>query len=194
MPSQTTTPLLVALPLQAEIEQLSLLERLGRIQPDEKRQLEEYRRIGNKILVLPGFEFTATLGFHVLAIFPPETSIRTLEHLLIELNVPSDQIGRGRDRSRRLDRCADRLSQSSTEAGGLVSRRSCQLEPWCCPSRARLWGPDSHCLHPGSDTFTPWRSPIWKSVGDGPRPGSLAGANPNTRAGCTASRAPTPIA
>jgi histidinol phosphatase-like PHP family hydrolase len=59
--------------LQAEIEQLDLLERLGRIQPEEKRRLEEYRRIGNKILVLPGFEFTATLGFHVLAIFPPET-------------------------------------------------------------------------------------------------------------------------
>ena len=62
--------------LQAEIEQLDLLERLGRIQPDEQRQLEEYRRIGNKVLVLPGFEFTATLGFHVLAIFPPETGIR----------------------------------------------------------------------------------------------------------------------
>jgi hypothetical protein len=81
--------------LQAEIEQLDLLERLGRIQPDEQRQLEEYRRIGNKVLVLPGFEFTATLGFHVLAIFPPETSIRTLEHLLLELNVPADKLDVG---------------------------------------------------------------------------------------------------
>jgi hypothetical protein len=81
--------------LQAEIEQLDLLERLGRIQPDEQRKLEEYRRIGNKVLVLPGFEFTATLGFHVLAIFPPETSIRTLEHLLLELNVPADKLDVG---------------------------------------------------------------------------------------------------
>ena len=84
--------------LQAEIEQLDLLERLGRIQPDEQRRLEEYRRIGNKILVLPGFEFTATLGFHVLAIFPPETSIRTLEHLLLELNVPATSWTRVRPR------------------------------------------------------------------------------------------------
>jgi hypothetical protein len=81
--------------LQAEIEQLDLLERLGRIQPNEQRQLEEYRRIGNKVLVLPGFEFTATLGFHVLAIFPPETGIRALEHLLLELNVPADKLDLG---------------------------------------------------------------------------------------------------
>lgn len=81
--------------IQAEIEQLDLLARLGRIEPAEKRQLEEYRRIGNKILVLPGFEFTATLGFHILAIFPPETGIRRLEHLLIELNVPANKLDEG---------------------------------------------------------------------------------------------------
>jgi hypothetical protein len=81
--------------MQAEIEQLDLLERLGRIQPDERRRLVEYRRIGNRILVLPGFEFTATLGFHILAIFPPETGIRTLEHLLMELNVPPDRLDEG---------------------------------------------------------------------------------------------------
>ena len=81
--------------LQEEIEQLQLLERLGRIDPEEKRQLAEFRRIGNKILVLPGFEFTATLGFHVLAIFPQETTVRRLEHLLIELNVPADRLDEG---------------------------------------------------------------------------------------------------
>jgi hypothetical protein len=81
--------------LRAEIEQLDLLERLGRIKAEEQRRLEEYRRIGNRILVLPGFEFTATLGFHVLAIFAPETSIRTLEHLLLELNVPSSKLDVG---------------------------------------------------------------------------------------------------
>jgi hypothetical protein len=81
--------------VQADIEQLDLLERLGRIQPDEQRKLEEYRRIGNKILVLPGFEFTATLGFHVLAVFPPYMSIRALEHLLLELNVPAKRLDEG---------------------------------------------------------------------------------------------------
>jgi len=81
--------------VQAEIEQLTLLERLGRIQPDEQRRLEEYRHIGNRILILPGFEFTATLGFHVLGVFPPYTSIRALEHLLMELNVPADRLDEG---------------------------------------------------------------------------------------------------
>ncbi len=105
--------------LQADIEQLDLLERLGRIQPDEKRQLEEYRRIGNKILVLPGFEFTATLGFHILAVFAPATSIRTLEHLLIELKVPADRLDEG---ATEVGATADVLTAYRVidEAGGLV--------------------------------------------------------------------------
>jgi hypothetical protein len=105
--------------LQAEIEQLDLLERLGRIQPDEQRQLEEYRRIGNKMIVLPGFEFTATLGFHVLAIFPPETSIRSLEHLLLELNVPADKLDEG---ATEVGATADVLTayRLIDEAGGLA--------------------------------------------------------------------------
>ena len=105
--------------LQAKIEQLDLLERLGRIQPDEKRRLEEFRRIGNKILVLPGFEFTATLGFHVLGIFPPETSVRTLEYLLLELNVPSDRLDEG---ATEVGATADVLSAYRVidEAGGLA--------------------------------------------------------------------------
>jgi hypothetical protein len=105
--------------LQAEIEQLGLLERLGRIQPNEQRRLEEYRRIGNKVLVLPGFEFTATLGFHVLAIFPPETGIRTLEHLLLELNVPPDRLDAG---ATEVGATADVLTayRLIDEAGGLT--------------------------------------------------------------------------
>ncbi len=105
--------------LQAKIEQLDLLERLGRIQPDEKRRLEEFRRIGNKILVLPGFEFTATLGFHVLGIFPPETSVRTLEHLLLELNVPPDRLDEG---ATEVGATADVLTAYRVidEAGGLA--------------------------------------------------------------------------
>jgi hypothetical protein len=105
--------------LQAEIEQLHLLERLGRIQPDEQRRLEEYRRIGNKVLVLPGFEFTATLGFHVLAIFPPEASIRTLEHLLLALNVPPSMLDAG---ANEVGASADVLTayRLIDESGGLV--------------------------------------------------------------------------
>ena len=48
-----------------------------------------------KILVLPGFEFTATFGFHILAIFPPTTTVRIMEHLLLLLGVPEDRIGSG---------------------------------------------------------------------------------------------------
>jgi hypothetical protein len=105
--------------LQADIEQLQLLERLGRIQPDEQRKLEEYRRIGNRILVLPGFEFTATLGFHILAVFPPQTSIRELEHLLIELNVPAERLDEG---ATEVGATADVLTAYRVidEAGGLV--------------------------------------------------------------------------
>jgi histidinol phosphatase-like PHP family hydrolase len=105
--------------LQAEIEQLDLLKRLNRIQPEEERQLEEYRRIGNRLLVLPGFEFTATLGFHILAIFPPETNIRYLEHLLLELNVPSDKLDEG---ATEVGATSDVLTayRLIDEAGGLV--------------------------------------------------------------------------
>ncbi len=86
--------------LRKEIERLQWLEAENRLRPNERRELDEYRRLGDKILVLPGFEFTATFGFHVLGIFPPETSVRQLEHILLDLNVP-----------------ADRLDQGSTEVG-----------------------------------------------------------------------------
>jgi hypothetical protein len=105
--------------LQAEVEQLGLLERLGRINPDEQRRLNEYRRIGNKVLVLPGFEFTATLGFHVLAIFAPETSVRSLEHLLLEMHVPADKLDQG---ATEVGASTDVLTayRLIDEAGGLV--------------------------------------------------------------------------
>jgi len=78
-----------------EIEDLELLEALGRIQPHEARLLNEYRRLLNRILLLPGFEFTATFGFHILAIFPEDTSIRTLEHLLLSLHIPEEKLDQG---------------------------------------------------------------------------------------------------
>jgi hypothetical protein len=78
-----------------EIEDLELLEFLKRIEPREQDRLNEYRRLLRRILVLPGFEFTATFGFHVLAIFPEGTTVRLMEHLLLLLGVPEDRFGSG---------------------------------------------------------------------------------------------------
>jgi hypothetical protein len=81
--------------LWREIEDLELLEHLQRLAPHESERLAEYRRLLDKILVLPGFEFTATFGFHILAIFPETTSIRLMEHLLLSLGVPEEKFGSG---------------------------------------------------------------------------------------------------
>lgn len=78
-----------------QIEQLDYLERLGRATPEESRLLAEYHRLLDRILVLPGFEFTATFGFHILGIFSPATPIRQIEHLLLNLNVPVEALERG---------------------------------------------------------------------------------------------------
>jgi Putative DNA-binding domain len=74
--------------MQREVEELEMLEKLGRIRADEMGQLSEYRRLRKKILVLPGFEFTATFGFHVIGLFPPEKSLREIEFVLMQLRVP----------------------------------------------------------------------------------------------------------
>ena len=81
--------------LQREIRQLTYLESLGRLLPEEAEELAEYRTLTSQILVLPGFEFTATFGFHILAIFSERTSTRLMEHLLLTLNVPEDRFGSG---------------------------------------------------------------------------------------------------
>ena len=78
-----------------EVKQLEMLEKLNRLLPEEQANLVEYRRLLKKILVLPGIEFTATFGFHILGIFPPEKTARDIEHLLLELHVPSDQLDTG---------------------------------------------------------------------------------------------------
>jgi PHP family Zn ribbon phosphoesterase len=105
--------------MKEEIKQLLWLEQLGRIEPEEKRKLEEYRRLLDKILVLPGFEFTATFGFHVLGIFPSETPVNFLEHLLLTLNVPADKLRVG---SSTVGATSDvlRAYQVINQAGGIV--------------------------------------------------------------------------
>ena len=103
----------------ADIEQLELLERLGRFRPDERRRLDEYRRLRQKVLVLPAFEFTATFGFHVLAIFPEAMSVREIEHILLMLNVPAGKLDAG---SGEVGSTTDVLTayRMIDEAGGLV--------------------------------------------------------------------------
>lgn len=81
--------------MMREIDRLDYLETLGRAQADELRLLAEYRRLLDKILVLPGFEFTATFGFHILGIFSPETPQRDLEHTLLSMNIPSNALDEG---------------------------------------------------------------------------------------------------
>ena len=81
--------------LWREIEDLELLEDLKRIEPAEAERLQEYRRLLATVLLLPGFEFTAQFGFHVLAIFPAGTSVRKMEHLLLTLGVPEERFGSG---------------------------------------------------------------------------------------------------
>ncbi|MCR4407566.1 MAG: putative DNA binding domain-containing protein [Anaerolineae bacterium] len=102
-----------------EIEQLELLERLERLHSQEKDRLDEYRRLREKILILPGVEFTATFGFHILGIFSPETMVRELEHLLISLHIPPDKLDEG---STEIGASIDVLTAYHllNEAGGIV--------------------------------------------------------------------------
>lgn len=105
--------------MQEEIQQLQLLEKLNRLLPDEQDRLREYRRLLDKVLVLPGFEFTATFGFHIMGIFPPDKPVREIEHLLIDLRIPPNQLDEG---SATIGAGTDVLSAYSLidQAGGLV--------------------------------------------------------------------------
>ncbi len=105
--------------MMEEIDDLELLERLGRLTPEEDRRLKEYRRLHEELLILPGLEFTATLGFHIIGIFNPDTTVRELEFLLRELNVPPEKLDDG---STELGATTDVLTayRLIDEAGGIV--------------------------------------------------------------------------
>jgi hypothetical protein len=105
--------------MRQEIEGLEFLERLERLRPDEKRRLDEYRRLLSRILVLPGFEFTATFGFHVLAIFSDAVPLREIEYTLLALNVPAEKVDQG---SAEVGATTDVLTAYRTmdEAGAIV--------------------------------------------------------------------------
>ncbi|MFN2110609.1 MAG: RNA-binding domain-containing protein [Anaerolineae bacterium] len=102
-----------------EIEDLELLKRLNRLKPEEEKKLQEYRRLQDKLLLLTGFEFTATFGFHILGLFPPDTSMRELEFLLLQMNIPGDKLDDG---ATDVGATVDVLTayQLIADAGGLV--------------------------------------------------------------------------
>jgi len=101
-----------------EINQLAWLEETKRINPDEQYRLNEFRRLFEKMLILPGFEFTATFGFHILGIFAPHIEIRFLEHLLIDLNISPQLLDAGETN---LGATSDVLTayQAINRAGGI---------------------------------------------------------------------------
>lgn len=102
-----------------EIEELEFLEERDRLTSEEKSRLDEYRRLLKKILVLPGFEFTATFGFHILGIFSADTTVREIEYLLLSLNIPPDELDKG---SSTVGATSDVLTayQLINQAGGLA--------------------------------------------------------------------------
>jgi hypothetical protein len=102
-----------------EIEKLKLLEQLGRLRKEEEEKLGEYRRLREKVLVLPGFEFTATFGFHILGIFSPEMDVREIEFILRKLNIPLEKLDAG---SAEVGSTTDVLGayRAIAEAGGIV--------------------------------------------------------------------------
>jgi hypothetical protein len=105
--------------LMNQVQQLEFLAARGVASSDEQRLLAEYHRLLDKILVLPGFEFTATFGFHILGIFPPDTPVRRVEHVLLSLRVPYEAIERGLTE---VGASADVLTayRAIRDAGGLV--------------------------------------------------------------------------
>lgn len=105
--------------IRKEVEWLTRLEKDDRLTDEERKRLNEWRSLAEKVMILPGFEFTATFGFHILGIFPPETTVRQLEHVLLMLNVPTDKLDEG---STETGANADVLTAYRTirEAGGLA--------------------------------------------------------------------------
>lgn len=78
-----------------DIHILETLETMGRLTTEDNERLIEYRRLTNKITVLPGFEFTSHYGAHVLGIFSPERPVSVLEATLLQLGIPSELLKSG---------------------------------------------------------------------------------------------------
>lgn len=81
--------------MQRDVDFLEQLVRSHRATPDEHQQLGEYRRLLQRLCVLPGFEFTSHYGAHVLGIFAPATPIGLIEATLLQLGVPAEKLKAG---------------------------------------------------------------------------------------------------
>ncbi|MBW7882912.1 MAG: hypothetical protein H3C34_09785 [Caldilineaceae bacterium] len=166
--------------IRRELEWLTRLNEQKRLTPEEQQRLQEWRTLSNQVVVLPGFEFTATFGFHILGIFPPETSVRQLEHVLLSLKVPADKLDVG---STETGATADVLTayRIIREAGGLAiaahanSTHGVAMRNFLT-RRIRTW--------------MPWRSRTSTDRGVRPRASSTA-AKQNIPGACTVSRAAT---
>ncbi len=138
--------------MKEEIQRLEFLEESKRLLPEEQSQLNDYRRLLDKILVLPGFEFTATFGFHVLAIFPEDKPVREIEHLLLDLNISPEQLDRGSDT---VGATSDVLTayRAIDQAGGLAiaahanSSNGVAMRGFAFGGQTRIAYTQDSCLH-----------------------------------------------
>ncbi|MEI6181308.1 MAG: RNA-binding domain-containing protein, partial [Chloroflexales bacterium] len=80
---------------QRELDFLRALESANRLTAEELVRFAEYRRLLEKITVLPGFEFTSHFGAHILGVFPPNRPISLIEATLLQLGVPHETLKSG---------------------------------------------------------------------------------------------------
>lgn len=80
---------------QRELEFLHTLEAANRLTAEEQERLNEYRRLLDKIMVLPGFEFTSHYGAHILGIFAPYHPLSLIEATLLQLGISPDDLKKG---------------------------------------------------------------------------------------------------
>jgi hypothetical protein len=174
--------------IRRELDWLTQLEAQGRLTAEEQQRLQEWRSLGNQVVVLPGFEFTATFGFHILAIFPPETSVRQLEHILLAMKVPAAKLDEG---STETGATTDVITayRMIREAGGLVIAAHANSTHGVA-MRNFPFGGQTKIAYTKTPIWMHSKSPTWIDRDARPRASSTA-ASRNIRGGCTVCRAAT---
>lgn len=100
--------------MRQEIEFLQTLDRQQRLNDGELEHLNEYRRLLERITVLPGFEFTSHYGAHILALFAPDRPVSLIEATLLQLGIPPEVLKQGA--------CAIADTRHVTDAYDIISR------------------------------------------------------------------------
>jgi hypothetical protein len=75
-----------------ELSRLAALKAAGRLSAEEESRWSDYQEFLSDLLMLPGFELTTCEGSHLLALFPPETSVEKLNALLLNLGIPMERL------------------------------------------------------------------------------------------------------